>query len=80
MIKTRPQGAECFIDGSYYKTARGKVFRHDGVEWVLSHRRPNAVLAVIKSNNPYKGETFRDVQLTQPVGLLLSSYRYCSNG
>jgi hypothetical protein len=41
-----PAGAQTYQDGKYYKLSRGKLWCHDGFEWVLSTRRPSEITGV----------------------------------
>lgn len=42
----RPEGAQTYQDGKYYKLARGRLWCHDGFEWVLSTRSPGEITGV----------------------------------
>lgn len=43
MLKCGPPGAQAYQEGLYYKVVCGRLFRHDGFEWVLARRPIHSV-------------------------------------
>ena len=67
----RPQGAQCFFDGSYYKILNDVVFRFDGIEWVKSAKTLNRLKSVLRWRDPFVLESWALVKSDSyrpPVG------------